>query len=65
MDFRRAAERYCALGSPDEVAEFINEFLKAGVRHLILDPLGTAEDERIQLERFSAEVRPKLRIPGD
>ena len=65
MDFRRAAQRYCALGPAEEVAEFINEFLKAGVRHLILDPLGTAEDERIQLERFSAEVRPKLRIPRD
>ena len=65
MDFRRAAERYCALGPPDEVAESINEFLRAGVRHLILDPLGTVEDQRVQLERFCEEVRPKLRIRGD
>ena len=62
MDFRRAAERYCALGPPEEVAGFVNEFLRAGVRHLILDPLGSAEDERIQLERFAREVRPKIRI---
>ena len=62
MDFRRAAERYCALGPPEEIAESINEFLRAGVRHVILDPLGTVEDERIQLERFASEVRPRIRI---
>ena len=62
MDFRRAAERYCALGPPEAIAETINEFLRAGVRHVILDPLGTVEDQRVQLERFSSEVRPKVRI---
>ena len=64
MDFRRAAERYCALGHPDEVAAAANAFLRAGVRHLILDLLGAAEEQRTQLERFSDEVRPKLRISG-
>ena len=62
MDFRRAAERYCALGPPEEIAESINAFLRAGVRHVILDPLGTVEDERVQLERFASEVRPRIRI---
>ena len=65
MDFRRAAERYCALGHPDEVAATVNEFLRAGVRHVILDLLGDWDESRPQLERFCEEVRPKLRISGD
>ena len=65
MDFRRAAERYCALGHPDEVAAMVNEFLRVGVRHVILDLLGDWGESRPQLERFAAEVRPKLRIAGD
>ena len=65
MDFRRAAERYCALGHPDEVAATVNEFLGAGVRHIILDLLGGRDESRPQLERFAGEVRPKLRISGD
>ena len=62
MDFRRAAERYCALGHPEEVAATVNEFLRAGVRHVILDLLGDWDESRPQLERFCEEVRPKLRI---
>ena len=60
MDFRRATERYCAFGPPDDVAASINEFIRAGVRHVILDLLGTWEESRVQLERFSEEVRPML-----
>lgn len=62
MDFRRAAERYCALGHPDDVATTIAEFLRTGVRHVILDLLGSAEELRPQLERFCREIRPRLRI---
>ena len=65
MDFRRAAERYCALGHPDEVAATVNEFLRAGVRHVLLDLLGDWDESRPQLERFCEEVRPKLRVSGN
>ena len=40
MDFRKAAARYCALGTPEHVTERIREFHAAGVRHVILDLLG-------------------------
>jgi probable F420-dependent oxidoreductase len=60
MDFRRAAERYAALGRPSEVAARIAEFARAGARHLILDLVGPAEDRDAQLERFTREVRPLL-----
>ena len=58
MDFRRAADRYCALGPPEEVAASVEGFLRAGVRHVILDMLGGEEESRAQLERFAREVRP-------
>ncbi len=60
MDFRRAAERYAALGPPEAVAEKIDAFRQAGLRHVIVDSTGpyAARDE--QLERFAKEVRPLL-----
>ncbi len=61
MDFRKAAARYCALGTPGQVAERIREFHGAGVRHMVLDMLGPYETRRDQIERFAADVLPLLR----
>jgi probable F420-dependent oxidoreductase len=61
MDFRKAAQRYCALGNPDAIAGTLRKFHAAGVRHVILDMLGTPEEREAQLRRFAAEVRPQLR----
>jgi alkanesulfonate monooxygenase SsuD/methylene tetrahydromethanopterin reductase-like flavin-dependent oxidoreductase (luciferase family) len=60
MDFRSAAKRYAAVGPPAAVAESIDAFRTAGVRHFILDCVGPAEDRETQLERFANEVRPLL-----
>ena len=60
MDFRRAADRYSALGRPEDVAERIHAFREAGLRHVILDLVGPMADRDEQLERFAAEVRPLL-----
>ena len=61
MDFRRAAQRYCALGRPDQVVERIREFHAAGVRHIMLDLLGPYEQRDDQIARFAAEAMPLLR----
>ena len=61
MDFRRPAQRYCALGPPALVAERIRAFHAAGVRHVILDLLGPYEQRDRQIEYFAAEVMPALR----
>ena len=61
MDFRQAAERYAALGSPAQVAERIAEFYDAGVRHLSVDLVGPYERRMAQIERFAGEVIPRLR----
>ena len=61
MDFRKAAARYCALGTPAQVAERIREFHDAGVRHVILDFLGPYEERHRQIEWFASEALPLLR----
>jgi probable F420-dependent oxidoreductase len=60
MDFRKAAARYCALGPAQDVAERIRAFHAAGVRHIILDLLGPAQERQQQIDRFAADVMPLL-----
>ncbi len=60
MDFRRAAERYTAFGRPEDVAARIEEYRRAGLRHLLLDLTGPHGDREAQLEQFAKEVRPLL-----
>jgi len=60
MDFRRAAERYAALGRAEQVAARIRAFHDAGVRHLVLDLVGPYEERPQQIEAFAREVMPLL-----
>ena len=60
MDFRRAAQRYCALGPPQQVVETIRRFYDAGARHVILDFVGPYEERFDEIERFAAEAMPLL-----
>jgi len=60
MDFRKAAMLYCALGTPQQVADRIRDFHTAGVRHMVLDLLGPYEQRPAQIEQFAAEVVPLL-----
>ena len=60
MDFRKAAERYCALGTPQMVAERIRAFHAAGVRHVVLDLLGPYEQKAEQIAWFARDVLPLL-----
>lgn len=61
MDFRKAAARYCALGTPHQVAERIREFHAAGVRHVVLDLLGPYEERQRQIAWFANDALPLLR----
>ncbi len=60
MDFRRAAERYAALGTPEQVAARIRDFHAAGVRHLVIDLVGPYEERPRQIEAFARNVIPLL-----
>ena len=61
MDFRKAAARYCARGTPEQVAERIRAFHAAGVRHIVLDLLGPYEQKHQQIEWFARDALPLLR----
>jgi alkanesulfonate monooxygenase SsuD/methylene tetrahydromethanopterin reductase-like flavin-dependent oxidoreductase (luciferase family) len=58
MDFREPARRYAALGRPEEVAERVSAFRAAGLRHVIVDPVGPPEEADAARERFAREVWP-------
>ena len=60
MDFRKAAQRYCALGTPQMVAERIREFYAAGVRHVILDLVGPYDQRAEQIAWFARDAMPLL-----
>lgn len=60
MDFRRAAQRYCALGPPTLLAERIRAFHTAGVHHVVLNLLGPSGERDRQIEWFAADVMPLL-----
>lgn len=61
MDFRNAAKRYAALGTPSEMAERIGEFIKAGARDIGLDLVCHPRERDEQLEQYAKEVIPLLR----
>ncbi|MHC4862405.1 MAG: LLM class flavin-dependent oxidoreductase, partial [Planctomycetota bacterium] len=61
MDFRGPTRRYAALGRPEDVAERIHDFRRAGLRHVVLDPVGPLDERDEQLQRFAEEVLPLLR----
>jgi probable F420-dependent oxidoreductase len=60
MDFRRAAGRYAALGSPQQVADRIRAFHAAGARHITLDLVGPYEERDQQIAQIAREVFPLL-----
>jgi len=60
MDFRKAAQRYAGLGTPEQVAERIRDFHAVGVRHIVLDLVGPYDRRDEQIERFAGEVVPLL-----
>ncbi len=60
MDFRKASERYAALGSPQQIADRMRAFHAAGVRHITLDLVGPYEERDRQIQRIASEVFPLL-----
>ncbi len=60
MDFRRAAERYCALGTAEQIAQSLQKFYEAGARYIILDLIGPYEERLDHLAAFADEVLPLI-----
>ncbi len=60
MDFRKAAVRYAALGTGEQVAERIRDFHRAGARHVVVDLVGPYDRRSEQIDRFASNVMPLL-----
>src|SRR5207302_10377109 len=62
LDTGVGAGRRPLTGSPPQIVEDLQAYVKAGVRHFVLDFSITTKPEMIEtLERFAAEVRPSVR----
>jgi len=59
LDDEQAASRFICTSDPDEAVERIEPYLDLGFRHLVFH--SPANDQRAFLERFSAEIAPRLR----
>jgi probable F420-dependent oxidoreductase len=58
--FDGLAARYCVLGPPDRCADTLARFVEAGAQTIILGFVAGTDRTLEQLERFGAEVLPRL-----
>jgi alkanesulfonate monooxygenase SsuD/methylene tetrahydromethanopterin reductase-like flavin-dependent oxidoreductase (luciferase family) len=61
QDFENLVERYCVLGTAEECAERLSQFVAAGVRHVILVPICPEEEIAEHFARYQREVLPLVR----
>lgn len=61
QDFESLVERYCVLGTAEECAERLSQFVEAGVRHVILVPICPDEEFADHLHRYQTDVLPLVR----
>ena len=54
-------ERFCAIGTPAEVVERLQQFVDAGVRYFVVQWSCRMEDVTRNIEVFAKEVIPALR----
>jgi coenzyme F420-dependent glucose-6-phosphate dehydrogenase len=59
LDDEQAASRFICTGDPDEAVERIAPYVELGFRHLVFH--SPANDQLAFLERFAAELAPRLR----
>ncbi len=63
--FDRIVDRYCVLGTPDQCAERLGQYVEAGVRHFILVPIAPPPELPTHLEVYAREVVPKVRAAAN
>ena len=59
--FDELVTKYCVLGPPERCAEDLTRFAEAGVRTFVMGFVAGAERAEEQVERFAAEVLPRVR----
>jgi probable F420-dependent oxidoreductase len=61
QDFGPLAGKYGVIGTPEQCAEQLQQFVDAGCRYFVIDAVADTADERVQLETIAAEIVPRFR----
>ncbi len=61
QDFESLVDRYCVLGSPEECAQRLVQFVEAGMRHVILVPICPEGELMEHQEAYQRDVLPLVR----
>lgn len=61
QDFEPLVDRYCVLGTAEQCAERLTQFVQAGARHIILVPIGPEGELMRHLEAYQRDVLPLVR----
>jgi probable F420-dependent oxidoreductase len=59
QDFGPLARKYGVIGTPEQCAEQLERFARAGCHYFVMNPVGDPQDEREQLEAIASEVIPR------
>ena len=60
-DWRDIVERYCLLGTPDDCARRLHEYIEVGAQYIGLHPMGEAKRETEDIETLARDVVPRFR----
>jgi alkanesulfonate monooxygenase SsuD/methylene tetrahydromethanopterin reductase-like flavin-dependent oxidoreductase (luciferase family) len=60
QDFGPLARKYGVIGTPEQCAEQLDRFARAGCHYFVMNPIGDPQDEREQLEAIASEVIPRF-----
>ncbi len=61
QDFENLVDRYCVLGTAEQCAERLTQFVQAGARHIILVPIGPEAELMQHLQAYQRDVLPLVR----
>lgn len=61
QDFSTIADRYCALGTPEQTIDRLRAFAAAGVRHFILTPIAPPDAFMDHVQLFAKEIMPAVK----
>ncbi len=61
QDFEKLVDRYCVLGTAEQCAERLTQFVQAGARHIILVPICPEDEVMRHLEAYQRDVLPLVR----
>ena len=60
-EFINIVRRYCLLGTVEQCAEQLNEYLEAGARHIVFSITCLPEDRERHLEEIASKLMPLIR----